>query len=149
MWPKGKIQPFHFTVLSCIPLHMFQCNSSCPYCSLSCLQNGQTPFLLACEAGHEETIKFILKCKASLVYTEDAVSVSLYVFAVWTNLCIVVRNEPIQGNWCLFLFILTNPWCRACARDFEMQMIQWGLFKSIQQNYVSHLLRLLAINCSG
>ena len=75
MAQRGNTAILLFTVLSCIPLDMFHRNSTCPLlCFLSFLQNGQTPFLLACEAGHEETIRFILKCKASLVYTEDAVS---------------------------------------------------------------------------
>lgn len=38
-------------------------------------QNGQTPFLLACEAGHDDTVRFLLACDAHLVFTKDAVSV--------------------------------------------------------------------------
>ena len=50
-----------------VPQHIC-CFATCHY------QNRQTPFLLACEAGHENTIRFLLTCDAQLVLTKDSVS---------------------------------------------------------------------------
>ena len=50
-----------------VPQHI-HCFTTCHY------QKGQTPFLLACEAGHDDTIRFLLTCDPELVLTKDSVS---------------------------------------------------------------------------
>lgn len=57
-------------------------------------QNGQTPFMLACEAGHVDTIKFLLECDCSLVSTKDVVSV----LSICTCACANVYAELLYNK---------------------------------------------------
>ena len=57
-------------------------------CPSSCIQDGQTPFLLACEAGHADTVTFLLTCDRNIVNTKDSVSV--------LSVLLVVCNVNLQ-----------------------------------------------------
>ena len=65
-------------------------------------QSGRTPFMLACEAGHADTVKFLLTCDRSIVTTKDNVSVLYVCTCCLCLVCVCVRACVHACVLCLF-----------------------------------------------